>query len=158
MPMRWKAPKFTNTAKRCQPHPLATPATSHDRWFYVRMDIAAWYGNLNCRTESKPDNTPCMESITIETMSNGVSCANFFIMEWLSLKKPAQISCPKAKVRTTMSARRMESLSVTVIACFAQFGFPAPNSFDTLVLGKTTTLSQYIFYNLIFKAWICIFP
>lgn len=64
----------------------------------------------------------------------GVIEAYALIIVALPLKKPAQILCPNPKTRITRAARRIDSFSVTTIAFFALLIFPAPSSFETLVL------------------------
>ena len=70
----------------------------------------------------------------MEINSNGVREANLLIITELLLKKPAQILRPRYNAETTISPETTVSLRVTIMACLARSGFPAPNSFDTLVL------------------------
>lgn len=68
--------------------------------------------------------------------TKGVMEAKACIISMLSLKKPDQISCPKPRARSTIAVSMTDSFNVTLIACFASFGLPAPSSFDTLVLPQ----------------------
>lgn len=86
--------------------------------------------------EFKPDKTPWMASSNIEMASKGVTEANSFLIVELSLKNWIQILWPNPSAKTKHNPRRRESFSVTLIACLARSGLPAPNSLDTLVLLK----------------------
>ena len=79
----------------------------------------------------------------MDIVSRGVKEANDFIITELSLKKPAQILCPNPRTKTINMARSPQSLRVTIIALLALSGWPAPNSFDTLVLSQWFCWSQY---------------
>lgn len=70
----------------------------------------------------------------MEITRNGVIEAYFCMITGLLLNNPAQISWPNAKAETTPSAVITQSFKVTVIAFLARSGFPAPSSFETLVL------------------------
>lgn len=84
---------------------------------------------------TKPDKTPWRESIVVEHARRSVIEPNFFIIEGLLPKKPAQILWPSVRDTKTARKKRRESFSVTNIAFFAFPRLPAPNSLDTLVLS-----------------------
>ena len=80
--------------------------------------------------------TACTESMNIEIASRGVIEANSLTISELSLKKLAHILCPNAIAKTSLTPTRRESFRLTLMAFFARLGWPAPNSFDTLVLSQ----------------------
>lgn len=92
---------------------------------YRRYEIWWW----------EPDNMPCIASKVIDIMRKGVKEVNPLIIMELLLKKLAQMLWPKARPRSIIRARMIESFRVTIMAFLARLVFPAPNSFDTLVLS-----------------------
>jgi hypothetical protein len=79
---------------------------------------------------------PWAESSTMDIIMNGVMAANFAAITELPLKRLAQRPWRKPSSRMKERPRNTDSFNVTATAFFALTMFPAPISFDTLVLQK----------------------
>jgi hypothetical protein len=79
----------------------------------------------------------------MEIIMKGVMAANSAAITALPLKRLAQRPWPKPSTRRKERARNTDSFNVTATAFFALSMFPAPISFDTLVLQKRCKQQQH---------------